>query len=143
MTEAIALKAWKTLKLIWQSLNIRGAPMQNTRLSTIISTRVVQLSRWSRNPWRRISLNLIGLLGGFFTASFISTTAGVKSELDTVAAGITLLVVEVINRLAYSPRRPVLDDGSKVPRLLTIEILNSVKIGIVYGLFLEAFKLGS
>jgi hypothetical protein len=90
-----------------------------------------------------MSLNLIGLLGGFFLASVISTTAGAKSELDIIAAGITLLVVEIISSLTYSPRRLVLDDGSQAPRLLTIEILNSIKIGIIYGLFLEAFKLGS
>lgn len=117
--------------------------MQNTRLSTIVSNTTNRLSRWSRNPWRRVSLILIGLLAGFLLASVVSTTAGVKSELDIVAAAITVSVVEIINRLTYSPRRANLEDGSQAPRLLTIEILNSIKIGMVYGLFLEAFKLGS
>lgn len=117
--------------------------MQNTRLSTIVNTRASQLARWSRNPWRRVSLNLIALLGGFFLASVISTISGAKSEQDVVAAAITLLFVEIINLFNYGSRRLVADDGSQAPRLLTIEILNSIKIGIVYGLFLEAFKLGS
>jgi hypothetical protein len=117
--------------------------MQNTRLSTIINVSVGQLARWSRNPWRRTSLIIISLLAGFFAASVISTVSGATSEQDTIAAGVVLLLVELTNRYVYSPRRATLSDGNAAPRLLTTEILNSIKLGLVYGLFLEAFKLGS
>ncbi|MCY7331989.1 MAG: DUF565 domain-containing protein [Pseudanabaena sp. CAN_BIN31] len=117
--------------------------MQNTRLSTIVNLSIGQLSQWSRNPWRRTSLILISLLLGFFLASVISTSTGARSELDIVVAAIALFVVELINRFVYSPRRITLADGSLVPRSLATEMLNSVKLGVVYGLFLEAFKLGS
>ncbi|MEA5476105.1 DUF565 domain-containing protein [Pseudanabaena galeata UHCC 0370] len=117
--------------------------MQNTRLSTIVSVSVVQISQWSRNPWRRTSLILISLLSGFFLASVISTISGAKSEQDVTAAAITLFIVEMINRYVYTVKRVTPSDSNAAPRLLTKEILNSLKLGLVYGLFLEAFKLGS
>jgi hypothetical protein len=117
--------------------------MQNTRLSTIVNVSAAQIARWSRNPWRRTSLIIISLLAGFFLASVISTISGAKSEQDIVAAAVVLLLVELTNRYVYGARRITLGDGSLAPRLLTTEILNSIKLGLVYGLFLEAFKLGS
>ncbi|WP_434686090.1 DUF565 domain-containing protein [Pseudanabaena minima] len=116
--------------------------MQNTRLSTIVSVSVGQISQWSRNPWRRTSLILISLLVGFFLASVISTISGAKSEQDITTAAITLFIVEMINRYVYTVKRVTPSDNA-APRLLTKEILNSLKLGLVYGLFLEAFKLGS
>ncbi|WP_103668556.1 DUF565 domain-containing protein [Pseudanabaena sp. BC1403] len=117
--------------------------MQNTRLSTIVSVSATRLSQWSRNPWRRTSFILISLLLGFFLASVISTVSGAKSEQDIVSAAIVVLIVELTNRYVYSTKRVTSVDGSLAPRLLTTEILNSIKLGLVYGLFLEAFKLGS
>lgn len=117
--------------------------MQNTRLSSIVNVSVVRLSQWSRNPWRRTSLILISLLFGFFLASVISTVSGAKSDQDIVVAAIMLFIVELTSRYVYSAKRVNLADGSLAPRLLTTEILNSIKLGLVYGLFLEAFKLGS
>ncbi|MDX2255149.1 MAG: DUF565 domain-containing protein [Pseudanabaenaceae cyanobacterium bins.39] len=116
--------------------------MQNTRISTIVSVSVARVSQWSRNPWRRVSLIIISLLSGFFLASVISTVSGVKSEQDTIGAAIVLLVVELINRYVYGRRVNVQGDRlQNTP--LTAEILNSIKLGLMYGLFLEAFKLGS
>jgi Protein of unknown function (DUF565) len=117
--------------------------MQNTRLSTIISVSVARISQWSRNPWRRTSFILISLLLGFFLASVVSTASGAKSEQDVVTAAIVVLIVELTNRYVYSAKRLTSADGSVAPKLLTTEILNSIKLGLVYGLFLEAFKLGS
>jgi len=117
--------------------------MQNTRISSILNVSARRLSQWSQQPWRRSSLILISLLLGFFLASVISTSTGAKSELDIIAAAITVMVVEIINRFVYSPQRRLQADGSVAPRRLTIEMLNSLKLGVTYGLFLEAFKLGS
>jgi Protein of unknown function (DUF565) len=117
--------------------------MQNTRLSTIISVSLVRISQWSRNPWRRTSFILISLLLGFFLASVVSTASGAKSEQDIVTAAVVVLIVELTNRYVYRTKRVTSVDDSLAPRLLTTEILNSIKLGLVYGLFLEAFKLGS
>jgi hypothetical protein len=60
-----------------------------------------------------------------------------------VTAAVVVLIVELTNRYVYGTKRVTSVDGSLAPRLLTTEILNSIKLGLVYGLFLEAFKLGS
>lgn len=117
--------------------------MQNTRISNLVNVTSGKIYRWSRQSWRRSSLILISLLLGFFLASVISTSTGAKSELDIVAAAVTVIVVEIINRFVYSTKRSTLADGSLAPRLLTTDMLNSLKLGVTYGLFLEAFKLGS
>jgi hypothetical protein len=69
--------------------------------------------------------------------------SGAKSEQDIVTAAVVVLIVELTNRYVYGTKRVTSVDGSLAPRLLTTEILNSIKLGLVYGLFLEAFKLGS
>ncbi|MBD2177561.1 DUF565 domain-containing protein [Pseudanabaena sp. FACHB-1998] len=117
--------------------------MQNTRLSRLVDVNIQRLAQWSQNPWRRTSLIIISLLSGFFLASVISTSTGAKSELDILAAAVTAIVVELINRLVYRHKRKVNSEGVLEPNLLTIEMLNCLKLGVTYGLFLEAFKLGS
>lgn len=110
--------------------------MQNTRLSTIVNTTAAQLNQTFQNPWRRISLLLISWLLGFFLGSAISTSAGQRAELDIVAAAVIVLVIEVISWFAYGG-----SEGYR--RSLIADVLNSLKIGVMYSLFLEAFKLGS
>lgn len=110
--------------------------MQNTRLSTIVNTTAAQLNQTFQNPWRRISLLLISWLLGFFLGSAISTTAGQQAELDIVAAAVIVLVIEVISWFAYG-------GSGGYRRSLIADVLNSLKIGVMYSLFLEAFKLGS
>jgi len=110
--------------------------MQNTRLSTIVDTTAGQLNQFFRNPWRRTSLLIIGLLLGFFLGSAISTSAGQKAELDIVEAFLILLGTEAVSRFTYG-------GNLRFRRMLVAEVLNALKLGLIYSLFLEAFKLGS
>lgn len=110
--------------------------MQNTRLNSLVDTIVGQLRRWFFNPWRRLSLLLISLLFGFFLGSAVSTTAGQAADWDIIAAAILVTLSEVVDRIYYSRNR-------LTGRSLWVEVLNGLKIGLTYSLFLEAFKLGS
>ncbi|MBD1842226.1 DUF565 domain-containing protein [Cyanobacteria bacterium FACHB-63] len=110
--------------------------MQNTRLSTIVNTTAAQINQVFRNPWRRTSLLIIGLLLGFFLGSAISTSAGQKAELDVVEAFFLLLLTEAVSRVTYG-------GNDRLRRSLLIEVANALKLGLIYSLFLEAFKLGS
>ncbi|MEB3292868.1 MAG: DUF565 domain-containing protein [Synechococcales bacterium] len=110
--------------------------MQDTRLSQLLSNAIAQVEQWFLNPWRRFSLLTISLLGGFFLSSTITTTTGQQAELDIFIAGIIVAIIEVMNFLIYSGR-------SGWRRRLAIECLNALKIGLLYGLALEALKLGS
>lgn len=110
--------------------------MQNTRLDRLFNVINQRFKLWLRNPWRRISLLTISLLFGNFLANVISTVAGQEGYLDITYALISLLITEFLNWLAYH-RYPALE-----PSFLIV-FLNGFKIGLTYGLFLEAFKLGS
>ncbi len=115
--------------------------MQNTRLSTLfdrLGDRVVTLFS---NPWRRIALVSISFLFGFFLGgSALTSTAGQLAFWDVPAAGLVVLVTEITSRFIYrQPRR-----NSDITRTsLLADVLNALKIGLTYGLFLEAFKLNS
>ena len=123
--------------------------MQNTRLNTLVESSVQRLTQWLRNPWRRISMLIISLLFGNFLASAVSTIAGQRSEPDILAAAIVVGVAELISWLTYanSPRsletRPSVNPLKSSQRPLLIEALNGLKLGLLYGLFVQAFTLGS
>lgn len=110
--------------------------MQNTRINRFIDVIGEQLRRWLANPWRRISLLLISLLFGTFLGSAISTIAGQSADWDIFAAGLLVLLTELVNRLVYGA-------SPQVARFLWVDLLNALKIGLTYSLFVEAFKLGS
>lgn len=117
--------------------------MQNTRLSTLVDTALDQSTRWLRNPWRRSSVVIIGVLLGNFLATAISTTAGQTADWDILAAVILVSVTEGISWLVYRRSVRVADPAREQRRSLFIETLNAIKIGLIYGLFVEAFKIGS
>ncbi|MBE9056635.1 DUF565 domain-containing protein [Sphaerospermopsis sp. LEGE 08334] len=110
--------------------------MQNTRLNNLFITIARSVEQWFVNPWRRLSLLLISWLFGFFLGSAVSTTAGQRAELDMVAAAFLVLLTEITSRIFYS--RSFL-----ARQALWVETLNLLKVGFIYSLFLEAFKLGS
>ena len=110
--------------------------MQNTRLSSLVDTIAGQLRTLFFNPWRRLSLLAISLLFGFFLGAAVSTIAGQSAAWDIFAAGILVVLTEVIDRIYYSRNRIL-------RRSLWVETLNALKIGLIYSLFIEAFKLGS
>jgi Protein of unknown function (DUF565) len=112
--------------------------MQRTRLSTIVESAGTRVARTFSNPWRRISLIIIGLLFGFFAGSAISTTAGQAAEWDIIGAGLLVIFTEFVSRIIYRRSPPIENQRS-----LFLETLNFFKVGMIYSLFLEAFKLGS
>jgi hypothetical protein len=117
--------------------------MQRTRLSLLFDDLGDQLSLWLINPWRRISLVVISLLSGYFCAVAISAIAGQAAVQDNVMALFLVLGAELINWLVYSRRWRIPDQIRKIPKPLWLDCLNSFKLGAVYALAVEAFKLGS
>ncbi|MEX0269537.1 DUF565 domain-containing protein [Leptolyngbyaceae cyanobacterium UHCC 1019] len=110
--------------------------MQNTRINTLFDNIVGGLDSFFRNPWRRFSLLLISLLLGNFLGIAISSISGQRADLDIVASAILVAITETISRFAYSI-------PSATARSLPMQILNALKLGIIYSLFVEAFKLAS
>ena len=116
--------------------------MQQTRLNTLINSVGDRLAQLFSNPWRRISLILIGFLFGIFVGSAVVTTAGQAAILDVPAATFILLFTELVSALFYRRNRQV-KEGKKIRQSLWWDTLNVFKIGLAYSLYLEAFKLGS
>ena len=110
--------------------------MQNTRINRFIDVLGEQFSNWLSNPWRRISLLIISLLFGTFLGTAISTIAGQSADWDILVAGLLVLLTELVNRLVYVSRQ-------QAARFLWVDMLNALKIGMTYNLFVEALKLGS
>jgi hypothetical protein len=110
--------------------------MQNTRINRLIDVLSERFRGWLSNPWRRISLLLISLLFGTFLGTAISTIAGQSADWDIIAAALLVLLTEFASWLVYGGLRPV-------ARSFWVEMLNALKIGVTYNLFVEAFKLGS
>lgn len=110
--------------------------MQNTRLNGLLNAIASPLSLWLFNPWRRLSLVVISLLFGFFLGSAISTIAGQAADWDVIGAGVIVALCEIVDRIYYT-------GNQATRRSFWVELLNALKIGMTYSLFLEAFKLGS
>ena len=106
--------------------------LQSTRLQTNVGAALQRLDRWARNPWRRFSLLALAGLIGFLIGSAITSGAGVLGQMDPVAALVVVLGTELTIR-----RRRSSEPSLKLPQ----QLLDLGRIGFLYGLFLEGFKL--
>ena len=106
--------------------------LQSTRLQTNVGAALQTLDRWARNPWRRLSLFALAGLFGFLIGSAITSVAGVLGQMDPVAALVVVLATELTVR-----RRRSSEPSLKLPQ----QLLDLGRIGFLYGLFLEGFKL--
>ena len=106
--------------------------LQSTRLQTNVGAALQRLDRWARNPWRRFSLLALAGLIGFLIGSAITSVAGVLGQMDPVAALVVVLGTELTIR-----RRRSSEPSLKLPQ----QLLDLGRIGFLYGLFLEGFKL--
>ncbi|MGP1374658.1 MAG: DUF565 domain-containing protein [Almyronema sp.] len=118
--------------------------MQNTRLSTLFSSTLNRFLLWVGNPWRRLSLEIISLLFGNFFAVAVSATAGQTADLDVLISALLIGFVELVSRFHYrKPSRDRSDNQRGSASSVFGSLINAFKIGLTYGLFVEAFKLGS
>lgn len=117
--------------------------MQNTRLNTLIDTVLKRSQQWLQNPWRRTSLVIISLLFGNFLASAIATVAGQNADLDIVVSAILVAISELVSWFVHRGNWGRGQPNRFGQRALGIDVLNSLKLGLMYGLFVEAFKIGS
>ncbi|MCS6960728.1 MAG: DUF565 domain-containing protein [Pseudanabaenaceae cyanobacterium SKYGB_i_bin29] len=106
--------------------------MQGTRLNDLLAVGAEIIGGELQRQWYIHCLRLIALLGGFFSASVIITWAGQRAVWDIIASLFLLAFVELISWLTY-----------KQTWLQGKASLNLYKIGLLFGLAVEAFKLSS
>jgi len=70
----------------------------------------------------------------------LSTVPAQTGDWGIIAGSIIVTLNEIISQIIYSYKD---NSGNNTNRLSILEIINSIKIGIIYGLFVDAFKLGS
>jgi hypothetical protein len=129
--------------------------MQNTRISNLLGFVAINVQRLFANPWRRLAVWLIALLLGNFSGSAITLYVGQVAQWDIVSSVVLLVVTELLSWIVYrrrggvwvrgsvnSPEAGVDRDISSLGNLV-LDLLNALKIGFVYSMFVEAFKLGS
>ena len=107
--------------------------LQSTNLNLHLGKALERLELWGTNPWRRYSLFLIFLLTGFLLGSSIGTINGVLALMDPIGAFFTVILIEFLVRV----RR--LDSQKRWS--ISKSVLDIFRIGFVYGLFMEGFKL--
>ena len=108
--------------------------LQTTGLHKNFGRLLTRLRLWSSNPWRRYSIFLIFFLLGFVLGSSLGMINGALALMDPVGAFVTLLFLELLIRL----RKQLVTSPDDYTLLY---ILDLTRIGIIYGLFIEAFKL--
>ena len=87
-------------------------------------------------------LNLISFFGGFLISSIVDTSLGEFSEWAIVGAALVVANIESFNNFYYSftiKNRTTMIRRSSITTFL--DILNYFKIGLIYGLIVDAFKV--
>jgi|TARA_B000000475_G_C15951279_1_gene428870 hypothetical protein len=89
-------------------------------------------------------INLIGFFGGFMLSSILDTTLGELQEWAIVGAALVVACLELLNKMFYLIASKIvsfLKEKYYIIRLLNL--INYLKVGLIYGLIVDAFKLGS
>lgn len=106
---------------------------QQTRFQQRITQSGNLLEAWAENPWRRLSLLLIVLLGGFVIGGSVGSITGALSLFDPLGALVCVLAIELAARV----RGRLLAQ----PLKLRLQVLDMARMGLLYGLLLDGFKL--
>lgn len=87
---------------------------------------------------------IIGFFSGFLFSSILDTTLGELNEWAVVGSALVVASLETASKIFYTISYRAQADLIKNSYLTSlIAVLNPIKIGIIYGLIVDAFKLGS
>ena len=89
--------------------------------------------------------NLISFLSGFLFSSILDTTLGEFSEWAIVGAALIVSSLEIVTKIFYSTNSRLRKKkfSKKYSIMVVLNVLQFFKVGIIYGLIVDAFKLGS
>ena len=110
-------------------------PVQATRFQHLLERIATALLQGVRDSWRRRSLSLIALLAGFFAGNNLTSYFLVTIGQRPVVVLVLVVGLELLVRLRSHQVR-----GE--PSLAWV-ICDHLRLGLVYAVVAEAFKLGS
>lgn len=103
-------------------------------LSTKLFGEIVKAcSDYLDKPIRKMVAASLAILFGFFSATSASTIIGSVADWDPLAAAVLLVWTEAFTRIYYS----------KENKTLLLRLANAFKIGLIYGMAVDAFKLST
>ena len=108
---------------------------QNTRYESIQNQLGLLLTNIFNSPWKKRSLGLISLLFGYTFGTNITVFYLAKTNNRPLIALIIVVLVEILVRIRSSYRE------IKLP--IYWLILDNIRIGLIFSIVLEAFKIGS
>ncbi|PXF46616.1 hypothetical protein BWQ96_03605 [Gracilariopsis chorda] len=91
------------------------------------------VDRYLSNPFNLITSAALAILFGFFSATSAATIIGSVADWDPLAAAVLLIWTESFTKFYYTAHRP--------SRLL--QLINAFKIGLIYGMTIDALKLSN
>ena len=89
-------------------------------------------------------LKLIIFLTGFLLSNIFDTTVAEFKEWVILSAALIVTSLEIISKNFYTLAIQISNSQKKnYAALNVLKLFNYLKIGIIYGLIVDAFKLGS
>jgi hypothetical protein len=90
-------------------------------------------------------VNLIGFLSGFLLGTVLDMTlTQLTQEWTIVGAALIVSSIEILHKVFYYSYSKIQTNLNKKYSIIKIlNILNYLKIGVIYGLVVDAYKLGS
>lgn len=83
-----------------------------------------------------LSLGIVSMLLGFFISNTLSTIPGQTGDWGIIGAAIIVTCYEITSKKIYT------NSSVKKDNFILLHI-NNIKVGVIYGFFVDAFKLGS
>ena len=108
--------------------------MQKTRFTIFYDSLNLIFLGFLKSSWKDKSLNLLSILFGYFLFANFITKFISEGKNELLMIPIIIIIFEVIIRM-----RPQRNSNT----YLVWMFLDKIRIGAVYALILEAFKLGS
>lgn len=89
-------------------------------------------------------IKLIIFFTGFLLSNIFDTTVAEFKEWVILSAALIIASLEIISKNFYSLASQTIQSEQKNYAILKLlKLFNYLKVGIIYGLIVDAFKLGS
>ena len=108
--------------------------MQKTRFTVFLDSLNLVFLSFIKSSWKEKALNLLSILFGYFLFANFITKFISEGKNELLMIPVIIILFEIIIRI-----KPL----SKSNIYLLWMLLDKIRIGAVYALILEAFKLGS
>ena len=108
--------------------------MQKTRISFLYKSLNLIFLGFLRSSWKKKSINLISVFSGYFLFANFLTKFISEGQNELIMIPVIIIIIEIIIR--FKP-----DSKSNIYFLWSVS--DKLRIGAIYALVLEAFKLGS